>query len=72
MTIQIRLDAKTLNSPSPSANQIGIWFALQLLSGIGTLGAADQGGVAYMAHIGGFVAGVVLTWLFARGPRMQV
>jgi membrane associated rhomboid family serine protease len=48
---------------------IGIWFALQLLSGIGTLGAADQGGVAYMAHIGGFVAGFVLTWVFARGMR---
>ena len=54
----------------PALIMIGIWFALQLFSGMGSLAsnAADKGGVAYMAHIGGFVAGFVLTFLF-RGTR---
>jgi membrane associated rhomboid family serine protease len=47
---------------------IGLWFGLQLLSGIGsiTTASADTGGVAYMAHIGGFIAGFILTF-FLRG-----
>jgi membrane associated rhomboid family serine protease len=47
----------------PAVMAIGIWFLFQLISGAGTLGAAG-GGVAYGAHIGGFVAGVVLVKLF--------
>jgi membrane associated rhomboid family serine protease len=40
---------------------IGVWFLLQLASGVGTVGAAAaSSGVAYLAHIGGFVAGMVL------------
>jgi membrane associated rhomboid family serine protease len=39
------------------------WFGLQLLGG---LGASGEGGVAFWAHIGGFVAGAVLVKLFAR------
>ncbi len=41
---------------------IGYWFILQLFSGIGSLQdvVADRGGVAYFAHIGGFVFGLVL------------
>jgi membrane associated rhomboid family serine protease len=54
--------------PVPALVVIGLWFVLQLFSGIGTLASAAQGGVAYMAHIGGFVAGIVLTFLF-RGSR---
>jgi len=50
---------------------IGIWIVLQLFSGIGSIAnTAQTGGVAYMAHIGGFVAGFVLTFLF-RGNRGQ-
>src|SRR5215213_5100296 len=51
---------------------IGIWFAFQLISGLGMLGGgSQQGGVAYAAHIGGFIAGLVLIKIFAigRGPR---
>jgi membrane associated rhomboid family serine protease len=52
---------------------IGLWIVLQFFSGIGSISnAADTGGVAYMAHIGGFVAGFVLTFVF-RGnstPRL--
>ena len=52
---------------------IGFWIVLQLFSGIGSIAnTTDTGGVAYMAHIGGFIAGFVLTFLF-RGrmpPRL--
>ncbi len=52
----------------PAWVAIGIWFAFQLISGLGMLGAgSQQGGVAYAAHIGGFVAGLVLIKLFDRG-----
>jgi membrane associated rhomboid family serine protease len=48
---------------------IGLWIVLQFFSGIGSIAnTADTGGVAYMAHIGGFIAGFVLTFLF-RGNR---
>jgi membrane associated rhomboid family serine protease len=48
---------------------IGLWIVLQLFSGIGSIAnTAQTGGVAYMAHIGGFLAGFVLTFLF-RGSR---
>ena len=40
-----------------------IWFALQFMSGVGSLGS-HAGGVAYWAHIGGFVAGLVLVFAF--------
>ena len=53
---------------------IGLWFALQLFSGIGSIANTAQsggGGVAYMAHVGGFVAGLVLGFLF-RGSRGAV
>ena len=52
---------------------IGAWIVLQFFSGMGSIvNAADTGGVAYMAHIGGFIAGFVLTYLL-RGntaPRL--
>jgi membrane associated rhomboid family serine protease len=41
-----------------------MWFILQLFSGVMTIGASDVGGVAFWAHIGGFVAGVVMALLF--------
>jgi membrane associated rhomboid family serine protease len=52
---------------------IGFWIVLQLFSGIGSIAnPTDTGGVSYMAQIGGFIAGFVLTFLF-RGrmtPRL--
>ena len=54
----------------PALIMIGFWIVLQLFSGFGSLGAADTGGVAYMAHIGGFAAGLVLAFLF-RGNTTQ-
>lgn len=47
------------------------WFALQLLSGLAVLGVNLTGGVAFWAHVGGFVAGVTLIVLFKkRGVRL--
>jgi membrane associated rhomboid family serine protease len=54
----------------PAIVAIGLWFVFQLISGLGMLGAASQaGGVAYGAHIGGFIAGFVLVKLFQ--PRRR-
>jgi membrane associated rhomboid family serine protease len=53
--------------PVPALIVIGFWFVLQLFSGIGSLYyTSDTGGIAYMAHIGGFVAGLVLAFIFKR------
>jgi len=57
----------------PAYVAIGIWFVFQLISGLGMLGeGSQQGGVAYAAHIGGFIAGVVLIKLFDIGHRDRV
>lgn len=53
----------------PAVLVLGAWFVLQLFSGVGELGSRVQGGgVAYWAHIGGFVFGMAAAWLFFR-PR---
>lgn len=48
----------------PAIVAIGVWFAFQLISGLGMLSGGDGGGVAYGAHIGGFVAGLLLVKFF--------
>ena len=54
----------------PAYVAIGIWFAFQLISGLGMLGGgSQQGGVAYAAHIGGFLAGLILIKFFDSGKR---
>jgi membrane associated rhomboid family serine protease len=45
----------------------GGWFAWQLMSGVGSLGALQAGGVAFFAHVGGFVAGLLLIRPFHAG-----
>jgi membrane associated rhomboid family serine protease len=53
----------------PALVVIGLWIVLQFVSGVGSVAdSANSGGVAYMAHIGGFVAGFALTFVF-RGSR---
>jgi membrane associated rhomboid family serine protease len=55
--------------PVPAWLMLGVWFALQLFSGVAA--DATAGGVAYWAHAGGFLVGVVLTlplWLKRGGP----
>jgi len=46
--------------PIPAVFVLGYWFVLQFLSGIGQLGASAMGGVAFWAHIGGFLIGLVV------------
>jgi membrane associated rhomboid family serine protease len=55
----------------PGYVAVGLWFVFQLISAFGVIGQGAQsgGGVAFMAHIGGFIAGVVLVKLFAAGSR---
>ena len=56
----------------PALVVIGIWIVLQFFSGVGSIAnTAQTGGVAYMAHIGGFVAGFALTFLFRGSSEAQ-
>ena len=55
----------------PASIVLGMWFILQLFSGFLSLGGPDVGGVAFWAHIGGFVAGVVLAKLLASRRRPE-
>jgi len=53
----------------PAALLIGIWFLIQLFSEIGAVANVQTGGVAYMAHLGGFIFGAVFARLFESSTR---
>ena len=54
----------------PAIVVLGFWIFIQMINGIGSLATTSEtGGVAYMAHIGGFVAGMVLVKLMTAGAR---
>jgi membrane associated rhomboid family serine protease len=53
----------------PAAVVLGLWFVLQLFEGVLSLGATEVGGVAFWAHIGGFVAGMVMVKLMPTEAR---
>ena len=57
----------------PSVLLIGVWFVLQVFSQVGSIAAVQSGGVAYMAHIGGFIYGAIAGRWFesAEGRRNQ-
>jgi membrane associated rhomboid family serine protease len=57
----------------PAFLAVGLWFVFQVLNGLGTLGGQEAGGVAYAAHIGGFVFGLFLVKRFMnrRRPRRR-
>lgn len=48
----------------PAVIALGLWIAFQVVSGLGMLGGEEGGGVAYAAHIGGFIAGFILIKFF--------
>jgi membrane associated rhomboid family serine protease len=48
----------------PAYVMLGYWAVLQLIGGLGSLSEIERGGVAFFAHVGGFVAGIVLVRLF--------
>ena len=51
---------------------LGIWFIIQVFSGLGSLGFEDSVGVAWFAHIGGFIVGMILIFFFKRKDRVRV
>jgi membrane associated rhomboid family serine protease len=54
----------------PAMVMLGLWILLQFINGVGTVAETPEtGGVAYLAHIGGFIAGLVLAPVFAAGRR---
>ncbi len=57
----------------PAALLLLYWFLIQFLSGIGSLGGADYtgGGVAWFAHVGGFIAGAALVKMFPERRRWR-
>ena len=60
--------------PLPAFLVLGLWFLFQFVLGLGALGAAGPGVVAFWAHIGGFAAGCLAMWLqlATRRPRAPV
>jgi rhomboid family protein len=56
----------------PAVVLLGIWFLMQLLSGVGSLGQQNVGGVAFWAHAAGFVAGLAGIAFFRRPERERV
>jgi membrane associated rhomboid family serine protease len=50
----------------PAFLVVGMWFVFQVLNGLGTLGGEEAGGIAYAAHIGGFVFGLLLVKRFIK------
>ncbi len=55
----------------PAYFMLGYWFVLQLISAIPTIGKTT-GGVAFWAHIGGFVTGIVLVKMFCQNQRLDI
>ncbi|AGW14625.1 rhomboid family intramembrane serine protease [Megalodesulfovibrio gigas] len=53
----------------PALVFLGLWFLIQLISGLSTLGSAEGGGIAWWAHAGGFLAGMVLLPVFRNRSR---
>jgi membrane associated rhomboid family serine protease len=58
----------------PAVMMLGIWILIQFVSGLGSIARTPEtAGVAYMAHIGGFAAGLLLVKLFAvRRPMARI
>ena len=52
--------------PIPALVVLGFWIVVQALNGILTFGRGEPGGVAFLAHVGGFLAGMALVGLFRR------
>lgn len=66
---QVKVIIMRMLTTVPAIVAIGLWFALQLIEAFGVLSAGPQsgGGVAFMAHVGGFIAGLILVKFFAIG-----
>jgi membrane associated rhomboid family serine protease len=58
--------------PIPAFIILGYWFLLQFLAGVSSVGAAATGGVAWWAHVGGFLLGMLITGLSLGGRKQSV
>jgi membrane associated rhomboid family serine protease len=58
--------------PIPAFIILGYWFFLQFLAGVSSVGAAATGGVAWWAHVGGFLLGMLITGLSLGGRKQSV
>jgi len=56
----------------PAIILVGLWFLLQVFNGFGSLASAQSGGVAYMAHVGGFIFGILFNRLFESSRRRRL
>jgi len=56
----------------PAGYLLGFWFIVQLSNGLGSLGFQTQGGVAWFAHIGGFLAGIILLLILEPYERKRM
>jgi len=57
--------------PIPAFIILGYWFLLQFVAGVSSVGGAATGGVAWWAHIGGFLIGMLVTLLSLRDRRQR-
>jgi membrane associated rhomboid family serine protease len=67
--VRIRVLLGCFIAPLPALLVIGAWIVLQFFYGVGSLGSITEGGVAYMAHIGGFITGLIFTIFFRISRR---
>jgi membrane associated rhomboid family serine protease len=58
--------------PFPAFICVGLWFLFQVINGVGALGSDAGSGIAYAAHIGGFIAGMLLVRLFTHRDTYQL
>jgi membrane associated rhomboid family serine protease len=56
----------------PAVLVLGLWFLMQVVSGLPALGSPAAGGVAFWAHVGGFLAGLALVGLFSDPARLEL
>jgi membrane associated rhomboid family serine protease len=55
----------------PAFLVVGLWFVFKLINGLGLRGGEEAaGGIAYAAHIGGFIVGLLLVKLFVSRPQV--
>jgi membrane associated rhomboid family serine protease len=57
--------------PLPAFLVLGLWFLFQFILGVGALGSYAGGGVAFWAHVGGFLAGLTVMWAVQAGRRSR-
>ncbi len=56
----------------PAIAVLGFWFVMQLLNGLVSIGPDSNAGVAWFAHIGGFVAGLILVFIFENKEKVRL